>query len=87
MMGAWALGQTFHQDAVPVIRKFIDNEQDPIVRGMLYEALGKCGGEQELEYLTGLDAVFEEREGQVGGSLRVALRGRLSDPGTSEVII
>jgi len=86
MMGAWALGQTFHQDAVPVIRKFIDNEQDPIVRGMLYEALGKCGGEQELEYLTGLDAAFEEREGQVAGILRMALRGMQSDQGNSQVI-
>ncbi|MFO7616854.1 MAG: peptidylprolyl isomerase [Bacteroidales bacterium] len=85
-MGAWALGQTYHQNAVPVIRKFIDNEKDPLVRGILYEALGKCGGEEEMEYLAGIQAAYEEREGLSAGLLRLALRG-IQSPGGNSLMV
>jgi cyclophilin family peptidyl-prolyl cis-trans isomerase len=74
MMGAWALGQIAKPAALPAIRKALLSEQDPLVRGMLYEALGKCGTDEDLNWLASIEVPFAESEGQAMGIFRFGLR-------------
>ena len=96
MMGAWAIGQIGKPDAMPAIRKALLVGQDPLVRGMLYEALGKCGSEDDLNWLAAIDVPLQETEGQAMGIFRFGLRSitavagnermlRLASGGTSQV--
>ncbi len=86
MMGAWAIGQSGQAEAVTVIRKALEDEKDPAVRGMLYEALGKCGSEEDLNWLAGMEIPFEETEGLAVSILRFGLRGIQSLSGNSRVL-
>jgi cyclophilin family peptidyl-prolyl cis-trans isomerase len=86
MIGAWALGQTNHVSAVPVIRKVLESETSELVRGMCYEALGKCGKEDDLNYIAGIECPLAETEGQAMGIFRFGLRGITSAAGNSRML-
>jgi cyclophilin family peptidyl-prolyl cis-trans isomerase len=86
MMGVWAMGQMNHPSAVPVLRKVLDTETDALVRGMCYEALGKCGTEEDLNFIAGIDCPLEETEGQAMGIFRFGLRGITSVDGNTRIM-
>ncbi|MFH0760643.1 MAG: peptidylprolyl isomerase [Bacteroidota bacterium] len=86
MMGAWAIGQIAKPAALPVIQKALLIERDPFVRGMLYEALGKCGTEEDLNWLAAIDVPFEETEGQAMGIFRFGLRSITSVAGNERMV-
>lgn len=86
MMGAWAIGQVGKAAMVPIIRRGLENEKDPLVRGMFYEALGKCGTEEDLNWLAAMDVPFEETEGQATGIFRFGLRNITSVEGSERML-
>jgi cyclophilin family peptidyl-prolyl cis-trans isomerase len=86
MMGAWALGQIGKPEIVPLIRKGLEGEQDPLVRGMFHEALGKCGSEEDLNWLAAMDVPFQETEGQATGIFRFGLRSITSVAGNERML-
>jgi len=86
MMGAWAIGQSGEASAVKVIRKALITEQDPLVKGMLYEALGKCGTEDELNWLASIEVPLQETEGQAMGIFRFGLRGITTANGNERML-
>jgi len=86
MMGAWAIGQIAKPEALPTVRKALLNERDPLVRGMLYEALGKCGTAEDLNWLAAIEVPFEETEGQAAGILRFGLRSITTVAGNDRIV-
>jgi cyclophilin family peptidyl-prolyl cis-trans isomerase len=86
MMGVWAMGQMNHPSVVPILRKVLESETDALVRGMCYEALGKCGNEEDLNYVAGFDCPLEETEGQAMGIFRFGLRGITSVDGNARIL-
>lgn len=86
MIGAWALGQTNHPSAVPVLKKVLERETSPLVRGMCYEALGKCGTEEDLNFIAGIECPLEETEGQAMGIFRFGMRGITSVTGNLRML-
>jgi len=86
MMGAWALGQIAKPEALPAVRKALLSEKAPLVRGMLYEALGKCGTEEDLNWLAAIEVPFEETEGQAAGILRFGLRSITTVTGNDRMV-
>jgi len=85
--GAFALGQTYHETAAVQIRQLIDTEEKPLVRGMLYDALGKCGTAKDLEWLAEQNLKLQQTEGQAMGIFRFALRGIISDSGNDRMLV
>ena len=86
MMGAFALGQTRHPDAVPYIREALKNERNELVRGMLFEALGKCGDEAQLNWMARQKVKFQESEGYLAGILRFGIRRITSLSGNAQLV-
>ena len=86
MIGAWALGQTNHPSAVPILRKVLENEANPLVKGMCYEALGKCGTEVDLNFIAAIECPLAETEGQAMGIFRFGMRGITSVAGNSRML-
>ncbi len=86
MMGVWALGQTGQASAVPVIRKILENETGELVKGMCYEALGKCGTEEDLNFIAAIDCPLAETEGQAMGIFRFGMRGITSVTGNVRML-
>ncbi len=86
MIGAWALGQTGHPSAVPVLKKILETETSPLVKGMCYEALGKCGTEEDLKFIAAIECPLQESEGQAMGIFRFGLRGITSVLGNVRVV-
>lgn len=86
MIGAWALGQTNHPSAVPILRKVLENEANPLVKGMCYEALGKCGTEEDLNFIAAIECPLAETEGQAMGIFRFGMRGITSVAGNSRML-
>ncbi len=87
LAGAFALGQIYHETAAVQIRQLLDNEQKPLVRGMLYDALGKCGTTEDLEWLAEQNLKLQQTEGQAMGIFRFALRGITSDAGNDRMLV
>lgn len=85
--GAFALGQTYHESAVVQIRELLKAEEKPLVMGMLYDALGKCGTEDDLEWLAQQNLKLQQTEGQAMGIFRFALRGIISDEGNNRMLV
>ena len=83
MIGAWALGQTNHPSAVKVLRKVLEKETNELVRGMCYEALGKCGSEDDLNFIATIGCPLEATEGQAMGIFRFGMRGITTVSGDS----
>jgi len=86
MMGAWALGQTNHSSVVPLLRKVLENETSGLVKGMCYDALGKCGTEEDLNFVAGFECPLEETEGQAMGIFRFGMRGITSVTGNARML-
>jgi len=86
MMGAWALGQANNPASVPLIKKVLETEKDELVRGMCYEALGKCGNEEDLNFLAAVECPLQETEGQAMGIFRFGMRGITSVPGNLRML-
>jgi cyclophilin family peptidyl-prolyl cis-trans isomerase len=86
MMGAWALGQTNRPEAVPVLREILETETNPLVRGMCYDALGKCGGEEDLNFIAGIECPLQETEGQAMGIFRFGMRGITTVTGNMRIL-
>jgi len=87
MAGAFALGQTYDETAAVQIRKLLDTEEKPLVRGIMYDALGKCGNAADLEWLAELNLKLQQTEGQAMGIFRFALRGIISDQGNNRMLV
>ena len=85
MMGAFALGQTWDSSTIPVILKALEKETSELVRGMLFEALGKCGSEPDLAWLAVQEPTFQETEGVIQGIFRFGTRGITSNAGNEKV--
>ncbi len=86
MMGAWALGQTGHSSAVPLLRKVLETEKSELVRGICYEAIGKCGTEEDLNFIAGTECTFQETEGQAMAIFRFGVRGITSVAGNTRIL-
>lgn len=86
MMGSFALGQTKHPAAVPFIRQQLDREQSPLVRGMLFEALGQCGNQEDLDWMTSLTIPIQESEGMIAGILKFGMRGITTVKGNEQLV-
>lgn len=86
MMGAWALGQIGRPSAVPVLKKILEKDTNSLVRGMCYEALGKCGTEEDLNFIAGMDCPLQATEGQAMGIFRFGLRGITTVKGDSCIV-
>jgi len=86
MMGAWALGQTNHPSAVAVLKKVLEKDTNGLVRGMCYEALGKCGTEEDLNFIAAIDCPLLETEGQAMGIFRFGMRGITSVTGNARML-
>ncbi len=86
MAGAFALGQTYHESARSSIKTLLETEEKPLVRGMLYDALGKTGNEDDLNWLAEQNLKLQQSEGQAMGILRFALRGITSDIGNERML-
>lgn len=87
MAGAFALGQTYHETSAVQLRKLIKKEKAPLVLGMMYDALGKCGSEEDLDRLAEQNLTLQETEGQAMGVFRFALRGIINDKGNNRMLI
>ncbi len=85
MMGVWALGQTGEPAATPLLRKMLETETNSLVRGMCFEAIGKCGSEADLNFIAGLDVPFQETEGLAMGIFRFGIRGITSVTGNLRI--
>jgi cyclophilin family peptidyl-prolyl cis-trans isomerase/HEAT repeat protein len=82
---AYALGQIKDKKAEPLLIKAYQGESMPGVKKDILEAIGKCGTEQGLSFITGLK--FEKNQplllaGQAWGLYRFALQNIVSDQGT-----
>jgi cyclophilin family peptidyl-prolyl cis-trans isomerase/HEAT repeat protein len=86
MIGAWALGQSGHPSAVPVLRRVLEKETNELVRGMCYEALGKTGTEEDLNFIAAFECPLAETEGQSMGIFRFGLRGITSVAGNARML-
>lgn len=86
MIGVWALGQSSHSSAVPLLRKVLETESNSLVRGMCYEALGKCGNEEDLNFIAAIDCPLQETEGQAMGIFRFGARGITSVTGNTRIL-
>lgn len=85
--GAFALGQTYHETAAVQIRHLLETEEKPLVRGILYDALGKTGTSEDLEWLSEQKLKLQQTEGQAMGIFRFALRGIISDTGNDRMLV
>lgn len=86
IIGCWALGQTKSSGTVPILRKVLEKETNSLVRGMAYEALGKCGTAEDLNFMAAMDCPLQETEGQAMGIFRFGLRGITSTAGNSRML-
>ncbi len=82
---AYALGQTKDQKAEPLLIKAFQGEPLPTVKKDILEAIGKCGTQQGLSFISGLK--FEKNQplllaGQAWALYRFALQNIVSDKGT-----
>jgi cyclophilin family peptidyl-prolyl cis-trans isomerase/HEAT repeat protein len=83
---AYALGQTKDKKAEPLLIKAYQGEPVPDVKKAIMEAIGKCGTQQGLSFITGLK--FEKNQplllaGQAWGLYRFALQNLVSEKGTA----
>ena len=76
----FALGQSYRQNAVRPIQEVMNMETDPAVLAKSYEAIGKCGGPDELNELLSLDHFADNQlnYGLALGIYRFALRNIVS---------
>jgi cyclophilin family peptidyl-prolyl cis-trans isomerase/HEAT repeat protein len=86
MAAAFTLGQTFSPDAAVIIRNALDRDTVKLVRGMLFDALGKTGNSDDLKWMAEVDADYQESEGLAQGILRFALRGISLDEANSRML-
>jgi len=86
MAAAFALGQTYSAHATECISTALEKDTVKLVRGMLFDALGKTGDSKHLEWLAKQETDYQEAEGQVMGILRFAIRGITSPEGNSRVL-
>ena len=86
MAAAFALGQTFHPSAVPLLISALEKDTVKLVKGMLFDALGKTGDVSNLLWLATQKAEFQESEGQAQGILRFALRGLVVPEGNEKML-
>jgi cyclophilin family peptidyl-prolyl cis-trans isomerase/HEAT repeat protein len=82
---AYTLGQIKDKKAEPLLIKAYQGESVPGVKKDILEAIGKCGTQQGLSFITGLK--FEKNQplllsGQAWGLCRFAFRNIVSDKGT-----
>ena len=82
---AYALGQIKDKKAEPLLIKAYQAEPVPGVKKDILEAVGKCGTQQGLSFITGLK--FEKNQplllaGQAWGLYRFALQNIVSEKGT-----
>jgi len=83
---AYALGQTKDKKAEPLLIKAFQAEPVPGVKKDILEAIGKCGTQQGLSFITGLK--FEKNQpllltGQAWGLYRFTLQNLVSEKGTA----
>lgn len=86
---AYTLGQIKDKKAEPLLIKAYQSESVPGVKKDILEAIGKCGTENGLSFITGLK--FEKNQplllaGQAWGLYRFALQNIVSDKGTGLVV-
>ncbi len=86
MAGAFALGQSYDSLNAPKLIQLIEKEEKPLVRGMMYDALGKCGNLEDLNWLAEREMDFQESEGQAMGIMRFGMRGISSDAGNTRMV-
>jgi cyclophilin family peptidyl-prolyl cis-trans isomerase/HEAT repeat protein len=86
MIGAWALGQSYHPSALALLRKVLEKDTNSLVKGMCYEAIGKCGSEEDLNFISAIDCPLEETEGQAMGIFRFGMRGITSVTGNARML-
>lgn len=84
--GAFALGQTYHETSAAQLRKLLESEESPLVLGMMYDALGKCGTEDDLTWLAEQNLKLQQTEGQAMGIFRFALRGIVNEEGNNRML-
>ena len=83
---AFALGQSYHPGAVPHIMSALEKDTVKLVRGMLFDALGKTGTQDNLKWLSQQVVDLQETEGQAQGILRFGMRGITLPQGNSKVL-
>ncbi len=86
LVAAFALGQSYHPSAVPHIKDALDKDTVKLVRGMLFDALGKTGNLEDLRWLSQQVVDFQETEGQAQGILRFGMRGISLSEGNSKAL-
>jgi len=86
MAAAFALGQSFHQSAVSHIKDALANDTVELVRGMLYDALGKTGSLNDLQWMSEQKVDFQETEGLAQGILRFGMRRIISPVGNTAAL-
>lgn len=82
---AYSLGQTRHISAQSLLLNAFEKEDSPAVKRDILEAVGKCGDQKGLDFITGLK--FRAREkllllGQARALYRFALQNITSERGT-----
>lgn len=85
MAGAFALGQSGLSEVAPLIRQQIEQEQKPLVKGMLFDALGKCGTEADLAWMLEQEVDFQAKEGLAMGIFRFGARRLTSADGNDRM--
>lgn len=86
MAAAFALGQSYHQSAVTHIKTALGKDTVELVRGMLFDALGKTGDQSDLNWLSEQMVDFQETEGLSQGILRFGMRGVTSLAGNNRAL-
>lgn len=85
MAGAFALGQAGDQGVASLIREVIEKEEKPLVRGMLFDALGKCGSAEDLSWMLEQEVDFQAKEGLAMGIFRFGARRITSADGNDRM--
>ncbi len=84
---AFAIGQTGSGASEEYLIALSLKNDNPIVKAEIYEAIGKCGSERGLNYLSDL-AITHERttEGLLWGFARFSIKGITNSKSTSRVL-
>ncbi len=88
LAAAYALGQIGDKTAEPLLISAFDRQLSLVVKGEILEALGKCGTEKGLTFITSLQVLKPEENGaiiagQVWGLYRFGVRTIFSPQGTA----
>lgn len=87
---AYALGQTKHKKAAPFLANAFGQDTSRFVQAGILEAIGRCGTEEHLKYLSVTrpypiqDSIL--LEGQATAIYRFALRGLVHKEGTTKIM-